>query len=85
MPQARAGDLRLSGNSYVPMRLRENPEEHAAPTPIASELRCEHLTTVCTICLPEWETDWIVLYSRTNGGRNLAARAGIHLDPRSTR
>lgn len=75
--------LNLSSNSYVPMRIKPEAggEDDVQPTPtkIASEKRCLHETTVCVTCLPEWQADWQVFFGRTNGGRRLAARAGITL------
>lgn len=65
-------DLRLSGSSYVPMRLKEDPDTgKPSPTKIASIGRCEHLTTICVECADQWGTDYVIFWQRTKGGRNL--------------
>jgi hypothetical protein len=71
----------LSGNFYVPMRLRgDNETERPTPTKIAAESRCEHETTICADCADSWEADWIIYWKRTKGGRHLAFRLGKELN-----
>jgi hypothetical protein len=65
----------LSGNFYVPMRLREESSEtRPTPTKIASERRCEHEHTICMECADSWSLDWVIFWNRTAGGRRLYDR-----------
>ena len=62
----------LSGNAYVPMRLKEDPEKtKPKPTKISSAKLCSHELTICTQCWGEWDADYVIFWSRTAGGRKL--------------
>jgi len=70
MTSARYG---LSGHSYVPMRLKEDAPT-VEPTPTRIRKRCEHQTTICVTCAPEWDTDYVIFWDRTAGGRELKGK-----------
>jgi hypothetical protein len=66
--------VNFSGNSYVPMRLREDPEgTKPTPTRIVVERNCDHKTTICPTkdCIESWAIDWKIFFDRTGGGRQL--------------
>ena len=69
-----AGQRKLSGHTYVPMRLRGSDGLRTSPTLVRDESRCGHLHTICVTCHADWETDYEVLYHRTIAGRKLLAR-----------
>jgi hypothetical protein len=72
----------LSGNSYVAAYERVNTGERPMPKiPIADVKFCDHTKTICalTTCVLSWELDWVLMFHRTAGGRNLAAAIGRRL------
>jgi hypothetical protein len=69
-----AGDAAgLSGGSYVRVKLHEEVNDSSQPTlvKISSPERCNHVATVCTECVAQWEQDFKLYYNRTVGGRRL--------------
>lgn len=63
----------MSGNSYVPARLRAEPNAEPAPLKVAAPSRCDHMTTICPTrdCVESWLWDWDINFRRTAGGRRL--------------
>jgi hypothetical protein len=64
----------MSGDRYVYGRLREEGSD-AEPARIPIRERCEHVATICPSCAETWALDWVLLFDRTAGGRNLRDRA----------
>ena len=51
-----AGQRKLSGHTYVPMRLRGSDGLRTSPTLVRDESRCGHLHTICVTCHADWDT-----------------------------
>jgi hypothetical protein len=61
----------LSGNAYVPARMRGYEHEGLHPIRVLTPARCDHLETICTDCAESWSWDWDIWWHRTAGGRRL--------------
>lgn len=65
--------VHLSGNTYVPVRLRGEREKWS-PLIIRKPARCED-HTVCLWCVESWMWDYDFRFEATKGGRALKALA----------
>lgn len=64
--------VNLSGNAYVPARIRGANEPWTALR-VREPSRCIE-STVCVYCVEDWLWDWEIDLTRTGAGRRLAAR-----------
>jgi hypothetical protein len=67
-------------SDYVLMKARlleEGEITEWKPTNISVVQRCDHTTTVCTECLPQWEESYVLRHNRISAQR-LGRRVGIN-------
>ncbi|GAB2709522.1 hypothetical protein [Nocardia thraciensis] len=75
---------KLGGAMYVSVRSKD--DAHISKVLFMTPENCNHGVTICRECAEGWEIDYVVRYSRTEGGRKLARqRADADSSPAAER